>query len=143
MATYDELDHELIDTELSSYRDDSSSRSSSDIDDGWNWDSGDAALEEEHIQRLRDITDRPDSDVRKDVQRMLILDCLVPMTVDVEVRDGIVTLAGTVGNERERECAKYLTGLVPGVFGVDDQLAVAEVETAPAEAMRECTDLAA
>ena len=54
------------------------------------------------MQRPRNITDRADADVHRDVLHALLLDRLVPMTVDAQVRDGVVTLTGTVGSQRER-----------------------------------------
>jgi len=57
------------------------------------------------------------------VLRALLLDSLVPLSVDAQVRDGVVTLSGTVGSERERKDATYLAGCVPGVIGVLDELA--------------------
>jgi osmotically-inducible protein OsmY len=123
IATYDELDHELVGQELSGYRVVHRQGPRLTGDDDFGWSADDQVLEEEHMERLRHVIIRPDADIRKDVQRTLVLDCLVPMTVHVQVSDGIVTLTGTVGTDRERECAKYLAGLVPGVFGVMDELA--------------------
>jgi osmotically-inducible protein OsmY len=122
MATYDEVDHELIHQELSGYRAVHSQVPRFAGDDDFGWSADDQVLEEEHIERMRNVIIRPDADIHEDVQRTLVLDCLVPMTVRVQVGDGIVTLTGTVGTDRERECAKYLAGLVPGVFGVMDEL---------------------
>lgn len=71
---------------------------------------------------------------------MLVLDSLVPVTVGAQVSDGVVTLTGTVGSERQREGAKYLAGLVPGVFGVIDELAcqpLASADDADDEVTRE------
>jgi osmotically-inducible protein OsmY len=75
------------------------------------------------VQRLRDVAGRHDGDVHRDVLRALLLDSLVPLSVDAEVSDGIVTLTGAVGSERERKDATYLAGCVPGVIGVLDELA--------------------
>ncbi len=76
-----------------------------------------------HRRRVRDITDRPDADVRREVLRALLLDSLIPLSIDAQVSDGIVTLTGIVGSERERKDATYLAGCVPGVIGVMDELA--------------------
>lgn len=75
------------------------------------------------VQQLRDVTGRHDADVRRDVLRALLLDNLVPLSVDAQVSDGIATLTGPVGSERERKDATYLAGCVPGVIGVLDELA--------------------
>ena len=63
---------------------------------------------------------RPHADVRQEVLRVLLLEGLVPLTVDAQVGDGIVTLAGTVGWEQERQDAKPPAGCVPGVLGIID-----------------------
>jgi hypothetical protein len=84
------------------------------------------------LRRLTDVAARAGAEVRRDVLRMLVLDGLVPMTADVQVRDGIVTLNGSVASEREREDVSYLAGLVPGVFGIVDQLASRSLSRADA-----------
>jgi len=75
-----------------------------------------------HRQRLRDISGRANADVRRHVLRALLLDSLVPLSVDAQVSEGVVTLTGTVCSERERKDATYLAGCVPGVVGVLDEL---------------------
>jgi hypothetical protein len=121
-STYDELDHELVDAGMSGYRTRDGDGEPVADDSGWDWTTDGEELADEHMRRLRDVIERPDADVLADVQRMLALECLVPTTVCVHVCDGIVTLTGTVGADRERECAKYMAGLVPGVFGVSDEI---------------------
>ena len=69
--------------------------------------------------------------------RALLLDWLVPMTVDAQVRDGVVKLTGTVGSQRERQDATYLAGWVPGVFGIMDELACRHRPDADGEAIKE------
>src|ERR1700754_1196733 len=48
--------------------------------------------------QVRLLTDarRDDADIRGDVLQALMLDSMVPKTVDAEVNDGYVTLTGTV-----------------------------------------------
>jgi osmotically-inducible protein OsmY len=75
------------------------------------------------VPRLHDVSGRPDADVRREVLRALLLDSLVPLSVDAYVSDGIVTLTGTVTSERERKDAMYLAACVPGVIGVLEELA--------------------
>jgi osmotically-inducible protein OsmY len=67
---------------------------------------------------------RPDADVQREVRRALLLDSLVPLTVDARVRGGIVTLSGSVSSEWERADAISLASFVPGVWGIADQLSV-------------------
>lgn len=123
LSFYDELDRELVDAELSGYRPVRTCGTlDGDFDCAWSADDGDE-FAGRNLERLRNVAGRPDSEVRGDVLRALIADSLVPMTVDAQVCAGIVTLNGTVTMEHEREDAKYLAGLVPGVFGVVDELA--------------------
>lgn len=74
----------------------------------------------DELRRWWRASRRLDVDVQRDVTRALCLDGLVPMTVDAQVRDGIVTLSGTVDAEWERDYAKYLASCVPGVLGIVD-----------------------
>ena len=65
---------------------------------------------------------RNDADLRGDVLQALMLDSLVPKTVDAKVRDGFVTLAGTVEWQYQRDEAEFLTVSVPGVLGIRNDL---------------------
>jgi hypothetical protein len=76
----------------------------------------------ERLAMLLRTDPRDDSDVRSDVLRALMLDSLVPLSVNAQVQDGIVTLTGAVSSHRERDDAVYLAGSVPGVMGVIDNL---------------------
>ena len=74
--------------------------------------------------RRREERRRPDADVQREVLRALLLDSLVPLTVDARVCDGIVTLSGWVGSEWDRADAISLASCVPGVWGIADQLSL-------------------
>ena len=76
----------------------------------------------ERLAMLLRTDPRDDGDVRRDVLRALMLDSGVPLSVDVQVQDGIVTLTGTVKWHHERDDAVYLAGCIPGVLGVIDNL---------------------
>jgi len=90
------------------------------------------------MPRLGDVSGRRDADVRCEVLRALLLDSLVPLSVDAYVSDGIVTLTGIVSSERERKDAMYLAGCVRGVIGVLDELAyLPRPRTDDEEAVRE------
>ena len=67
---------------------------------------------------------RDDADLRGDVLQALMLDRLVPMTVDAKVRDGFVTLTGTVQWQYQRDEAEFLTASVPGVPGIQNDIAL-------------------
>jgi osmotically-inducible protein OsmY len=74
------------------------------------------------IQPLLDADQRDDAEVRSDVLRALMLDSLVPLTVEARVEDGIVTLTGTVSWHGERDDARFLVACVPGVLGILDEI---------------------
>jgi hypothetical protein len=68
--------------------------------------------------------DLPDADVRRRVLRALLLDTRVPLTVDAHVRDGIVTLSGSVSSEWGRGHARSSASSVRGVLGIADHMCV-------------------
>jgi osmotically-inducible protein OsmY len=72
--------------------------------------------------RMLDSSRRYDADLRGDVLQALMLDSLVPMTVDAKVRDGVVTLTGTAQWQYQRDEAEFLTASVPGVSGIDNDI---------------------
>jgi osmotically-inducible protein OsmY len=61
---------------------------------------------------------RDDEDLAGDVLEALMLDVSVPTTVDVQARDGFVTLTGTAQWHYQREAAEVRTANVPGVAGL-------------------------
>jgi osmotically-inducible protein OsmY len=65
---------------------------------------------------------REDAEVRGDVLQALMLDALVPETVDANVKGGIVTLTGTVIWQYQREEAAFIAGNVLGVLGVENNI---------------------
>jgi CBS domain-containing protein len=100
-------------------------------------------MEDEHIKRLpvldemgrligivsrRDLLKmylRPDHEVRDEViegvlRTLLWID---PLTVQVEVVDGVVTLIGEVDRKSTAQIAAHVTKRVPGVVQVVDRLA--------------------
>jgi hypothetical protein len=123
MSSYDELDRDLVDAEQSAYCPARTYETLDEEDPGrfWSADEGEE-FAAQYLDRLREVADRPDAEVRRDVLRALMLDSLVPMTVDAQVCDGVVTLTGVVAARCERQDAIYLAGLVPGVCGVLDAL---------------------
>jgi osmotically-inducible protein OsmY len=121
MSVYDELHHELgeaSDAEMSGYPSGRRLRLADDDDGAW----GAGCLQTAGREAERDVASRDDGEVRKDVLRALLLDSLVPLTVDAQVSDGVVTLTGTAGSEHERTDATFLAGRVPGVVGVLDHM---------------------
>ena len=72
--------------------------------------------------RMLDGSERDDAELRGDVLHALMLDSLVPMTVDAKVRDGFVTLTGTVQWPYQRDEAEFLTASAPGVSGIQNDI---------------------
>lgn len=69
---------------------------------------------------------RDDDDLRGDVLEALMLDGSVPMTVDAQARDGLVTLTGTAQWHYQREEAESRTAEVPGVARIDNAITLAQ-----------------
>ena len=65
---------------------------------------------------------KEDADLRGDVLQALMLDSLVPPTVDARVYDGWVTLTGTAEWQYQRDEAELIAGNVFGVIGLDDEI---------------------
>jgi osmotically-inducible protein OsmY len=72
--------------------------------------------------RILDDRQREDAEVRGDVLQALMLDALVPGTVDANVKGGIVTLTGTAFWQYQREEAVFIAGNVLGVLGVENDI---------------------
>src|SRR3954463_8648504 len=65
---------------------------------------------------------REDADLRGDVLQALMLDSLVPTTVEVWVDQGLVGLTGTVDWQYQRDEAEFIAGNVIGVVGVESDI---------------------
>ena len=72
--------------------------------------------------RLLNDSRREDAELRGDVLQALMLDSLLPTTIDAKVHDGLVTLKGTTDWQYQRDEAEFVAGNVFGVIGVDDQI---------------------
>jgi osmotically-inducible protein OsmY len=66
-----------------------------------------------------------DGDLRGAVILALVLNRLVPGTVDARVEDGLVTLVGTAGRQYQREEAELICACVPGVIAVKNEISLA------------------
>ena len=80
--------------------------------------------------QIPDAYRRPDEDVRGDVLEALMLDVSVPMTIDVQARDGFVTLTGTTQWHYQRKAAESRTTDVPGVAGIDNAIILTQAPDA-------------
>ena len=72
--------------------------------------------------RLMDDDRRADADLRGDVLQALMLDSLVPTTVDAKVDDGFVTLTGTADWQYQRDEAESVASNIVGSLDVFDEI---------------------
>ena len=77
--------------------------------------------DELHV-RILDKDRREDTELRGDILHALILDGLIPTTVDAKVTGGFVTLTGSASWQYQRDEAKFIVANVPGVFGIEDRI---------------------
>ena len=80
--------------------------------------------------QIPDKDRRDDEDLRGDVLEALMLDVSVPMTVDAQARDGLVTLTGTAHWHYQREAAEFRAANVPGVAGIDNAISLTRTPNA-------------
>jgi osmotically-inducible protein OsmY len=81
--------------------------------------------------RLMDDDKRADADLRGDVLQALMLDSLVPATVDARVDDGFVTLLGTADWQYQRDEAELVASNIVGALDVYDEI---ELNNSPPKA---------
>jgi len=79
---------------------------------------------------------RRNADLRAAVLQALMLDAVVPSTVDVRAFDGWVTLTGTAEWQHQREEAELIAGNVLGVLGVVDEIELENPRPKPADVRR-------
>ena len=72
--------------------------------------------------RLMDDERRADAELRGDVLQALMLDSLVPTTVDAKVDDGFVTLTGTADWQYQRDEAEAVASNIVGAIDVFDTI---------------------
>ena len=86
-----------------------------------------------HLQvRLMDDDKRADADLRADVLQALMLDSLVPATVDAKVQDGFVTLTGTADWQYQRDEAELVASNIVGALDIDDEVELNHPTPSPA-----------
>jgi osmotically-inducible protein OsmY len=83
---------------------------------------GVVAVDNQLDVRILDAQQREDAEVRGDALEALMLDALVPGSVDANVKSGIVTLTGTAPWQYQREEAAFVVGNVLGVLGVENDI---------------------
>src|SRR4051794_38139397 len=64
---------------------------------------------------------REDADLRGAALQALMLDAVVPQTVDAQVRDGVVTLTGTAAWQHQRDEAERVVGNMLGVAHIENE----------------------
>ena len=94
---------------------------------------GVARLDNDLRVRLLDDDKRDDAELRGAVLQALLLDSLVPSTIDAKVQGGIVTLTGWAPYNYQRAEAEFVAGNVPAVIGVDDQVELTIGDPTPAD----------
>jgi osmotically-inducible protein OsmY len=72
--------------------------------------------------RLMNDAKRADAELRGDVLQALMLDGLVPKTVDAKVQDGFVTLTGTANWQYQRDEAEFIASNIVGALDVLDEI---------------------
>jgi osmotically-inducible protein OsmY len=65
---------------------------------------------------------RGDAELRGDVLQALMLNSVVPSTIDAKVDDGNVRLTGTADWQFQRDEAESVAGSILGIVGVDDEI---------------------
>jgi osmotically-inducible protein OsmY len=68
--------------------------------------------------RLLNDQGRSDAELRGDVLQALMLDSLIPTTVNATVADGLVTLTGTVDWQYQRDEADFVASNIAGALDV-------------------------
>jgi len=72
--------------------------------------------------RILSESKREDADLRGDVLQALMLDSLIPKTVDAKVSDGFVTLTGTADWQYQRDEAEFVASNIAGAFDVFSEI---------------------
>lgn len=102
----------------------------------------DTELVDNELQ-VKPLSDRKDAELRGQVLQALALDGVVPPTVDAKVKDGVVTLTGTVKGQEQLDEAKFVASNVAGGLEVLDEMTLApeadadEVREAIAAALKQ------
>jgi osmotically-inducible protein OsmY len=76
---------------------------------------------------------REDADLRGDVLQALMLDSLVPTTIDAWVENGFITLTGNVDWQYQRDEAEFVAGNLLGVVGLENDIYLAEMTPSPTD----------
>jgi osmotically-inducible protein OsmY len=83
---------------------------------------GVVAVDNQLQVRILNDEKRADAELRGDVLQALMLDSLVPKTVDAKVDGGFVTLTGTVDWQYQRDEAEFVAANVVGTLDLFDEI---------------------
>jgi len=85
--------------------------------------------------KVRILTEqrREDADLRGDVLQALMLDSLVPTTIDAKVEYGYVTLTGNADWQYQRDEAEFIAGNIIGVTGVENDVYLNVLQPSPSD----------
>jgi osmotically-inducible protein OsmY len=72
--------------------------------------------------QLPDDNQRDDAELRGDVLQALMLDSVIPTTIDARARNGSVTLNGTADWQYQRDEAEVIAASVPGVYALQNHI---------------------
>ena len=72
--------------------------------------------------KLMNDQKRADAEIRGDVLQALMLDSLVPATIDAKVDDGFVTLTGSADYQYQRDEAEFVASNIVGALDVFDEI---------------------
>jgi osmotically-inducible protein OsmY len=72
--------------------------------------------------KLMNDDKRADAELRGDVLQALMLDSLVPKTIDATVEDGFVTLRGTANWQYQRDEAEFVASNIVGALDILDAI---------------------
>jgi osmotically-inducible protein OsmY len=103
---------------------------------------GVTSVENELNVRLLGDVGRIDAELRGDVLQALMLDSLIPHTVDAKVQDGYVTLTGEVSWAYQRDEADFVASNVAGALDVWNEIEIsppvngADVENSITKALK-------
>src|SRR4051794_19139850 len=83
---------------------------------------GVASVDNQLHVRLMDDDRRADADLRGDVLQALMLDSIVPASVDAKVDDGFVTLSGAADWQYQRDEADFVASNIVGALDVFNEI---------------------
>lgn len=83
---------------------------------------GVVSVDNELQVKLLNDDKRNDVDLRGDVLQALMLDSIVPTSVDAKVDEGFVTLTGTANWQYQRDEAEFVASNIVGVVDVFDEI---------------------